>query len=385
MTRRLLVSAPVFLAMLSLVIGATNLFANSGKSGAHAGQEKPQSFEQLSQAATLARKESRDDEAIRLYAQALKLRPDWPEGLWYQGTLLYEKENFGEARDVLRRFVALDPQAGPGWVVLGMSEYQTREYPRSLDHLQRALSLGLGDRKDLARSAQYFEAAILTRFERYEDSMTVLGTMQRTGETSDLLVEPMGLAALRMPLLPSEVPADRRELVRMAGQGSLTIASEHTDETEKMFSEMVARYPDVPGVHFLYGVFLMDVRPDDGIRQMQRELEISPFHLGARLRIAEEYIKEQKFDEALQLAGEAVKLDPNNAQAHMILGETLMGKGDATRGVAELETARKQSPDSVRTHWDLLRAYASTGRSADAKREREEIERLNRLESQQVP
>jgi hypothetical protein len=38
----------------------------------------------------------------------------------------------------------------------------------------------------------------------------------------------------------------------------------------------------------------------------------------------------------------------------MILGKRLLGKGDVARGVAELETARKQAPESARTHWDLL-------------------------------
>ncbi len=385
MTRPLLASSAIFLALFSLGSGAKRVSANARQSKTHATSEKPQSFAQISQAADLARNQNRDDDAIQLYAQALKLRPDWLEGLWYQGTLLYEKEKFAQARELLRRFVALDPQTSPGWVVLGLSEFQTREYARSLDHMQRALAIGLGDRMDLARSAQYFEAVILTRFERYDDSMTVLGSLHQSGESPDLLIEPLGLAALRMPLLPSEIPPDLRELVRMAGRGSLTIESEHPDETEKVFSAMVARYPNEPGAHFLYGVFLMDVRPEEGIREMKRELEISPLHVGARLRMAEEYIKESKFDDALQLSEEAIKLEPNNPQAHMILGETLMGKDDATKGVPELETARKLSPNSVRTHWDLLQAYSSAGRKDDAKREREEIEKLNRPESPKEP
>jgi predicted Zn-dependent protease len=215
--------------------------------------------------------------------------------------------------------------------------------------------------------------------------MTLLFAMVKSGEQPDLIVEPLGLAALRLPLLPPEIPPDRRELIRMAGQGSLSIESHNPAQTERLFGEMVAGYPSEPGVHFLYGAFLLDVRPEDGIREMRRELEISPSHVGARLRLAEEYIKELKFEEALQLAEAAAKLEPSSAQAHMILGETLVGKGDAARGVAELETARKQAPDSVRTHWDLLRAYSSAGRSEDAKREKQEIEKLSRPESQQAP
>ena len=350
----------------------------------HAAQ-KTKGFDEVANAAEQAREADRDDDAIRLYQEALKLRPGWQEGLWYLGTLLYQKERFAESRDLLRQFVAIEPKAGPGWALLGMSEYQTHEYSRALDHLKHAMREGWEGRKDLAQSVFYFVSVLLTRFEHYDDSMTLLFAMVKSGEQPDLIVEPLGLAALRLPLLPPEIPPDRRELIRMAGQGSLSIESHNPAQTERLFGEMVAGYPSEPGVHFLYGAFLLDVRPEDGIREMRRELEISPSHVGARLRLAEEYIKELKFEEALQLAEAAAKLEPSSAQAHMILGETLVGKGDAARGVAELETARKQAPDSVRTHWDLLRAYSSAGRSEDAKREKQEIEKLSRPESQQAP
>lgn len=380
----------VFLLALSLLVSphqAATAGQNSAgrqSKSAHAAQ-KTRSFEAVAKAANEAREADRDDDAIKLYQEALKLRPGWQEGLWYLSTLLYQKERYAESRDLLRKFVASEPDAGPGWALLGMSEYQTREYSRALDHLKHAMRQGWEGRKELAQSVFYFVSVLLARFEQYDDSITLLFAMVKSGEKPDLIVEPLGLAALRLPLLPSEIPPDRRELIRMAGQGSLSIENHNAAETERLFSEMVAAYPNEPGVHFLYGAFLMDVRPEDGIREMKREMEISPFHIGARLRLAEEYVKEQKSEEALPLAEEAAKLEPNSAQAHMILGETLVGKGDVARGVVELETARKQAPDSVRTHWDLLRAYSSAGRSEDAKREKEEIEKLSRPESQQEP
>jgi tetratricopeptide (TPR) repeat protein len=75
-------------------------------------------FEQLAAAAAHAREGSRDDAAIQMYQQALALKPDWDEGLWYLGTLLYEKDDYREAREALRRFVALDSKAGYGWALL---------------------------------------------------------------------------------------------------------------------------------------------------------------------------------------------------------------------------------------------------------------------------
>lgn len=50
--------------------------------------------------------------------------------------------------------------------------------------------------------------------------------------------------------------------------------------------------------------------------QTRADQEIQPFQVGARLRIAAEYIKGQRFKEALPLAEEAVKLEPNNALWH---------------------------------------------------------------------
>src|SRR5689334_633816 len=104
-----------------------------------AGQESStasrQSLSQLLQAAEKARDEDRVEEAIRLFQHVLSKQPESEEALWYLGTLLYENEQYAEARDVLRQFVAIRPDAGPAWALLGLGEFQLREYPRALDHL----------------------------------------------------------------------------------------------------------------------------------------------------------------------------------------------------------------------------------------------------------
>jgi tetratricopeptide (TPR) repeat protein len=333
------------------------------------------SFPQLSREADLAREQNRED-AIQLYQRALALRPEWPEGLWYSGTLLYEKERYAECRDTLRHFVALQPGAGPGWAMLGLSEFQTRQYPRALDHLQRAMALGLGDRKEMTRSVFYFVAALLTRLERYDDSMDMLVRIIAQDEDPVSLVEPAGLAGLRMPLLPAEIPADRRDLVRLAGQAVVALQTQHYEDADAAFKKLLAAYPEEPGVHFLYGAYLMPLHPDDGIRELKRELEVSPSHVLARVRLAAEYLEQQKTDEAIRLSQEAVKLDPKHASAHMLLGEAYVVAGRLRDGIKELERARDDDPLTGRIHWDLLRAYSAAGRGDDAKREKEEIEKL---------
>jgi tetratricopeptide (TPR) repeat protein len=333
-------------------------------------------FAALSDAAEKARQEGRNDDAIRLYRQGLSVQPDWKQGLWFLGMLLYEKEQYAEVRDLMRRFVAVEPLAGPGWALLGLSEFQTREYPRSLEHLQHVRAIGLGKQQEMSEALFYHVSVLLTRFEQYDAAMTLLMGLRKSGSSPDLLVEPIGLSALRYPLLPSEIPPARKEMFRLAGEAALADESNRRDEAEKLFSAMAAEFPNEPGVHFLFGVFLLDVRPDDGIREIQRELVIVPYNLTAKLRLADEYLKEEKFDDALRLASEVVQLDPQNPSGFMVLGEALVAKNDLDRGIAALETSRKLRPETVRTHWDLLRAYTSAGRAKDAKREKEEIEQI---------
>jgi predicted Zn-dependent protease len=171
-------------------------------------------------------------------------------------------------------------------------------------------------------------------------------------------------------------------MIRMAGRGALALEDRHREEAGKKFRDLIAAYPNEPGVHFLVGAFLLDDRPEDGISEMKRELEISPAHLTARLRLAQEYSSQQNFEGALAFAHQGLELAPKNSSAHVVLGQALMGKGDLNSSIRELEGARTLAPDNVRIRWDLARAYRAAGRNQDAERERQEIEKLSRQDNQ---
>ena len=233
----------------------------------------------------------------------------------------------------------------------------------------------------MTATVYYVTAILLTRSEKFDESMALLFSRVASGENTSPLVEPLGLAALRLPFLPAEIPADRREMVHMAGAGALAVEAQRYAEADKLFSELESKYPGQPGVHFLIGAYLLGARPDDGIKEMKREIEISPSHVPARLRLAEEYIKRQDMDDGISFAQEALQLAPRDATAHMVLGEGLIAKGDSAGGIRELETARDSLPEEVRVRWDLVRAYTAAGRTEDASREKGEIERLSRQDA----
>lgn len=344
-----------------------------------------QSFDQLLQAAEKARDENRDNEAIQFFRRAVSEQPESEQALWYLGTLLYEKQQYAETLDVLRQFVTIRPDAGPAWALLGLSEFQLRAYPRALDHLQRAMNQGMGDRKELIQSVFLDVVALLTRFERYDDSIAMLQKMLADGASDPALTECVGLAGLRLPLLPSEIPEDRRELVQLAGKAVLDMETQHYQGAESEFKQLVTDYPNEPSVHYLYGAYLTQLHPNESAVEFERELEISPSHVLARVRLAELLIAQRELDRALALAQQAIKLDPKRASPHMIAGEALLAKGNARDGIKEVETARDIDPTVVRAHWDLLRAYIAAGRKDDADREKDAIEKLGNRNSPSRP
>lgn len=327
-------------------------------------------FGAIAKQAEEARVGGRLDDAIALYQKGLKLNPEWKEGGWYLATILYDKDRYAEAADLFRVLSAAEPKNGPAAVMLGLCEFETRQYERSLNDLQRGEELGLGDNRDLIAAASYHTGILLARTGRFEEAYESLLPLARQDNQSPSIIEAFGLATLRMPFLPSEIPPDKRDLVLMAGRGTFGMAAHHTQDAQKAFQDLVARYSGTPNVHYAYGTFLLSDQSDLALKEFRRELEISADHLAALLQIAFEYIKRNEYEAALPYAEKAVKISPTQFATHNALGRILVETGDLARGISELEIGVKQALDSPAMHFALAHAYSKAGRKEDAARER---------------
>ena len=254
---------------------------------------KPQSaeFEKLLKAATEARQAERWDEAIQLYGRLVKLKPDYVEGYWYQGTAYYSLDNYPQCREVFRKVVTLAPKNGAGYAFLGLCEFGLKDYDRSLPHLLQSRELGVGDVPDLASVARYHAALLMARMDQHEQALETLGEFAAEGNDNPRVIEALGIATLRMPFLPSEVPPDRREMVLMAGRASYLMATRNTAASEKAFEQLALRYPETPNVHYAFGVFLLQEKGERAIEEFQRELELQPAHPSSLMQIAFEYLE----------------------------------------------------------------------------------------------
>jgi tetratricopeptide (TPR) repeat protein len=327
-------------------------------------------FDKLSKQADEAREAGRLDEAVALYNNALRLKPTWVEGWWYVGSIFYDRDRHVEAREALRNLLSLQPKNGPAWALIGLCEFQLKDYETALADLQNARILGLGGNKALISVARYHAAIIMTRLEQYELGYEVLRDFAREGNQSMSVIEALGVNALRMPFLPSEVTPDKRELILLAGRAFYYMGARQVQDTERAFQELVARYPQTPNVNYAHGVFLLIDTPDAAIEAFKRELKISPTHIPALLQIAFEYLKRNEFEAAKPFAEQAVQISPNLFAAHNALGRVLLELGKVDEAIKQLEIGVRLAPDSPEMRFALAKAYARAGRKEEAAKER---------------
>jgi tetratricopeptide (TPR) repeat protein len=336
-------------------------------------------FERASRAAAEARIQNRIEDAIGLYRQAVQLHPSWTEGWWFLGELLYDQNNYPEARDSLRRLIALDQTTGPGFALLGLCEFETKDYAKSLNHIYQARRLGLGDDPQIRRVVLFHEMLLLTRLQEYESAMQVLMSVVKDGGAGPAVIEAAGIAGLRRPIFPEELPLGDKDLIESAGRAVCAMALRDPAAAQAAFAELVAAYPKAPNVHYLYGSFLSATDKDAGLLEYQKELELNPKHTEALATIALEHEARGDLDTAISYARRAVEADAHFFGAHAVLGKLLANAGQAEEGIKELEIARQQAPDSPQVHFSLATAYSMAGKKAEAARERAEFARLRKL------
>ena len=356
------------------------------------GSANPESFEKLTESARAAMEADRVTEAIRLYGRATALRPDWPEGWWHLGTLFFDASRFQEARDAFAHFVSTEKkQPGPGFGMLGLSEIQLKDYAKALVALERGVGLGLGPDPRFNRSVLIEDGALNSSFGKFEIALKRLtlaaneiaaahpeAPKDAVLADTDLL-DALGIAALRLAKRPADLPAAKLTLVRRAGRAQAYIAFEDLVTAKIEFQQLVALYPSEPGVHYMYGVFLLKEDPPRAVDEFRREIEISPSQDAAKIQLAFEFLRTADYDQGLQYAREAIALAPQNFAAHVLCGRLWLALGKTDHALQELRLGVKLAPGSPDAHFALSRALSEAGLEKEAAHERAEFERLKAL------
>jgi len=159
--------------------------------------------------------------------------------------------------------------------------------------------------------------------------------------------------------------------------GSLKLAELYTQQG--LFNDARAQYLQVAED------FMKNSDFDQAVRLFQKVLEMDPENVPMRVRLAETYVRLGKKNDAWQLFSAAAEtlrsrgslaaaddllqrmlsLDPSNSYALLLRGHAALGNDDPKKAIQFLEKAADldSHPEGLR---DLLKAYLQTGRLAEA-------------------
>ncbi len=351
--------------------------------GMAAGQTSTENFEDLGRRAQ-AVLDSDPAAAAALYKQALEMQPAWPEGWFYLGGALYRLDRYAEGVDAFHKGLDLSPKNGPAWALLGMCEYELGHLDQTLADIGKAEDLGLGNNTAFEVAVRQRAALALIRQSFFDRAMSQLQPLIKYKENSAPVVEAAGLCSLGVAQDPTKLPENRRKVVDMTGKAMWAAVSHRPQDAEDGFHQLLELYPREPGVHYAYGLYLMDTDQHAALAEFEKELSNNPMQWPALLAGAFLETRSGAPDVALQFAERARKVVPASylwlCEAEM--GRALLAKDEPEKAVPLFEDSVKQQPDNAQTHFYLEQAYRRAGRKTEAQRERVEFVRLK---SQQDP
>ena len=201
------------------------------------------SFEAIAHQAEAAKSSNQLNEAIKLYSEGLRIRPNWSEGWWSLASVFYEQDRFLESRAAFTRFTKLVHNSGPAYAFLGLCEYETKDYDLALRHFETWSKSGAPGTDALIDVAGYHWALVLAKKGQFQEALYLFAAKAKKLGVNPDLTEAMGLASLRMENLPIDYPQEERELVWLAGKAAIYAALQDTERSEEYARRLAERYP----------------------------------------------------------------------------------------------------------------------------------------------
>ena len=296
------------------------------------------------------------NDAIRDYKRILDRQPDWQEGQWNLGMLEYQTGLFLDSTAAFQKVVNFAPNEGMAWAILGLSEFETKAYTESFSHLEKAQELGTKADAEIDRVADYHLALLLIRKADFERATDLLLRDFGGDLMSPQVKTALGLAMLRIPLLPDEVDPSQEALIAAVG----AVASGGSQAIDQ-FPALLPSYPNVPYLHYAYGLALSKIgRNQEAAAAMHRETSISPDSPLPWIALSRIDLRINQLEDARSAAQKAVKIDPNNQQAHELLAQCLDAAGDSQDAIAQHALAAELNEAQEKPEQRIVLRYGNT-------------------------
>ena len=140
----------------------------------------------------------------------------------------------------------MKPNASAALALRGLCEFETGQYQESLGDLQHGITLGAAAQPRNAEILLYHEALLLTRLGDFEEAIGKYTNFVKEGKTNEELTTAIGLAGLRMPILPRDADPAQAQLIAMTGNAAANVMSGDMDGARQAFQELFAALSERP-------------------------------------------------------------------------------------------------------------------------------------------
>ncbi len=156
---------------------------------------------------------------------------------------------------------------------------------------------------------------------------------------------------------------------QLAYAGELAFFKWRFTEADAFFRRALELDPGYAEGHHWYAVYLQNVgRMDAALAQRRRANELDPHSVLIALGMGDYFLYAGQPERALEQAEQLIRRNPSLASAHTQRGAAYAQLGQFEQGVADLEFAHRQSPDSPYIAAWLASALHHTGRDDEARR-----------------
>ena len=299
----------------------------------------------LRQVANLSVSESRFEEAVREFDEALKFAPGDPDITVDAAIASFRAGDVKKARQLAQSVVAGNPRNARAQNVLGRIELYRGDFDAAIRDLQASVAL----EEDFETS--YFLGIAYLKAKRLTEAQKWFQHLQTTVEDSAAVHVLIG-RAYSLAHFPEPAVAEFRRAVELD--------------------------PKYPRAHALLGYSILEFRGEEAYPrarlEFERELKLHPEDYNALLLLGISAVALRDFPAAEAALLHASRLQPEEAFAYLYLGETYSETKRLPQAVETLEKYIRLVRDPEEVPRDVSRAYYLLGQN---------LRRLGRLEEAQ--
>ena len=305
---------------------------------------------------------------ISLWSQAIACTEDNPVSFTNLAVAMVEQGREYEALRYFEESVSMDSKVFLSWFNLGITYRNLRRYDDAIrsfrnahqlmpGHAECSFDLGacLARQGRLAEARTSFEEAVQRAPDFLDARYSLARIMWSTGDV-DAAIEQLNFILKKHPDDP-RVHDDLGMLLARVGRPK--------DGLEHVKRAISAK-PDESNYHFHMGKILAVLGDPGSQAELGEAIRLNPKHAGARIALAEEWIRVGRLDEAANEAAAAVRLTPENPDAFKTMGNVLASQGRIDEAVKAYSEAGRLNPQDPGIREAILKVKKRTGQGAES-------------------